>query len=311
MALIQQIREVGMRLGGTAETPIGEGKQDAPVGTTLAMIEQATKIEGGVHKALHAAQAEELAQLKELFRDDPEALWRGNKRPALGADKATRLARFKQALEDCNIVPASDPNVPSHMHRLAKASGLLQMATGFAPRFNMPAVLTRAAAMIKIDDFQSLLAPPQKPAADPRMIAEMVKAQLKGKEIQISELKVFLDALNKQKDRESKETVAALEVAGTLAAHPESDAVVDQQLREMAPLITPAKTTGQRPGMMPGGMAKGGEVSDDPAGGEDLDELIDAWEKASDLVQALRAVAAEDRAAAHQMHGVPDSSRLH
>ena len=56
VALIGQLRELAQRLGGTANANVGEGRQDAPVGTTLALIEQATKVEGAVLKALHAAR---------------------------------------------------------------------------------------------------------------------------------------------------------------------------------------------------------------------------------------------------------------
>jgi hypothetical protein len=190
IALMAQVREVGMRLGGTAETPIGEGKQDAPVGTTLAMIEQATKVEGGVHKALHQAQAEELQLLKELFRDDPEALWRGNKRPAMGANQTARLAKFKAALENCEIVPASDPNVPSETHRKLKASALKQLTAGNAA-YNQVAVDKRVATMLKIDDFDSLLAPPQQMQPDPAVVAAL---QLEAQKVKVSEAKVQVDA---------------------------------------------------------------------------------------------------------------------
>lgn len=290
--LIGQLREVGMRLGSAAELQVGEGKQDAPVGTTLALIEQATKIEGSVHKSLHAAQAEELSQFKELFREDPEALWRTNKKPALGDDKATRIANFQQAIEDYRLTPASDPNVPSQMHRLAKASGLLQIAGAYGQLFNMPEVLTRAAAMMKIDDFKSLLLPPPKPGIappDPKLVAELIKAQLQNAKLDLDKLKLLLGFVDKQKDRDSKEAVESLKIANSLVVHPESDPVLDKQLNQMAPLIQPAMApaappAGPAPGM--GGMSEGGEVPDeepwDPA------DLADAWDAAADIVAALR-----------------------
>jgi hypothetical protein len=43
MSLVNDISQTGMRIGGTSEQQVGEGRADAPVGTTLAMIEQATK----------------------------------------------------------------------------------------------------------------------------------------------------------------------------------------------------------------------------------------------------------------------------
>ena len=65
MSLVENIAQTGMRVGGTSEQPVGEGKQDAPVGTTIALIEQAQKILSAVHKRLHAAQAEEFQMLKD------------------------------------------------------------------------------------------------------------------------------------------------------------------------------------------------------------------------------------------------------
>ena len=61
--LVTNIVETGQRVGGTAELAVGEGRQDAPVGTTLALIDQATKILNSVHKRLHASQADEFQLL--------------------------------------------------------------------------------------------------------------------------------------------------------------------------------------------------------------------------------------------------------
>lgn len=192
VALMQQTRETAARYGGTAESPTGEGVVNAPVGSVLAAIDQATRIEGGVHKALYAAQREELGLFKELFRDDPEALFRGNKRPALGADQAKRIARFKLALENCDLVPASDPNVPSHMHRLAKANSYLQMALGMPGVFDMQKVSKRWATAVKIDDVDQDFAPPQQaPPPDPLLAQKMAIEQ--GK-LQLAQGKVQIDA---------------------------------------------------------------------------------------------------------------------
>lgn len=177
VALAQQTRENASRIGGTAEAPTGEGVVNAPVGSVLAAIDQATRVEGGVHKMLYAAQKEELGLLKELFRDDPEALWRDNKRPAMGADKASRLALFKRALENCDLVPASDPNVPSHMHRLAKANTYLQTAMALPGEFILQNVIRRWAAMVKIDDVDKDFAPPQPQQPNPAVLKLTIDKQ--------------------------------------------------------------------------------------------------------------------------------------
>jgi len=236
MALIQQIREVAQRVGGTADTPVGEGKQDAPVGTTLALIEQATKIEGAVHKALHAAQAEEFKLLCELFKEDPESLWRGNKRPALQKD----VALFMQALERCDIVPKADPNVPSHTHRLMKAQAIRMMAQN-NPLYNQVAVEQYCLEMMDVDNPQQLLAAPQPvapPQPSPEMLIKLKELDIKENANKINAIKVVSDAQNRAKDREAKQNVEILKLAGTVGVHPESDGIVDEQIKQLSPMLS-------------------------------------------------------------------------
>lgn len=236
MALIQQIREVAQRVGGTADTPVGEGKQDAPVGTTLALIEQATKIEGAVHKALHAAQAEEFKLLCELFKEDPESLWRGNKRPALQKD----VALFMQALDRCDIVPKADPNVPSHTHRLMKAQAIRMMAQN-NPLYNQVAVEQYCLEMMDVDNPQQLLAAPQPvapPQPSPEMLIKLKELDIKENANKINAIKVVSDAQNRAKDREAKQNVEILKLAGTVGVHPESDGIVDEQIKQLSPMLS-------------------------------------------------------------------------
>lgn len=133
-AFVTHVEELGQRLGGTANSAVSEGRADAPVGTTLALIEQASKPVGAVNKRLHNAQAREFGLLKERFKSDPEAFWRFNKRPTMPWAKE----QFITALNDYDLVPVSDPNNPTKMHRMAKAEaykGLVATAPGiFDPR---------------------------------------------------------------------------------------------------------------------------------------------------------------------------------
>ncbi|MBM7047565.1 hypothetical protein [Rhizobium lusitanum] len=177
---IQNVAETGQRVGGTAELSIGEGKQDAPVGTTLALLEQATKIESAVHKRLHAAQAEEFQLLKECFRENPESFVRSVKGSLdWNADK------FVAALEDASIVPMADPNTPSHMHRLMKAQALVQLDKAYEGKLNSDEVLNRVITMLGYDDAQALMAPPQPPQPNPLAMAKMAELSLKSKDQQI------------------------------------------------------------------------------------------------------------------------------
>jgi hypothetical protein len=123
MALIDKITEQSKAVGGVADIPAGEGLQNVPVGTMLAQIEQATKIMAAAHKGMHTGAVGRTGTDHRLFREQPEDFWReqGLLRRATGTKQ-----KFLAALDNCNLVPVSDPNVPSHIHRIAKALALVR-----------------------------------------------------------------------------------------------------------------------------------------------------------------------------------------
>lgn len=171
-AFIQHVEELGAKLGGTANMSVGEGKQDAPVGTTLALIEQATRPIGAVQKRLHQAQAKEFQLLKERFKEDPEAFWRFNRKPA----KTWEKAQFIAALNEYDLVPVSDPNNPTQMHRAAKAEALKQVATQAPGLLDPWKTFLRWAKEMKITDVDDLKADapsPQQPPVDPAKMADV------------------------------------------------------------------------------------------------------------------------------------------
>lgn len=197
-AFIQHVEEIGTRLGGTAQTNIAEGRADAPVGTTLALIEQAMKPTGAVLKNMHTAQAKEFQLFKERFREDPESFWRSNPRPAMKWQKE----QFLKALEDYDIVPVSDPNNPTMLHRAMKGEWIAQKAA-LAPMVIDPRkAFIRAAQLSEIDDAEDLLlppAPPQAPPVDPAKMAEVqVKAQVAAQQAQTKTADAQLRAQSQQ-----------------------------------------------------------------------------------------------------------------
>lgn len=140
MTLSENISQYGQRLGGTAELAVGEGRQDAPVGTTLAMIDQATKVLNSVHKRLHAAQAEEFQLLKDCFRENPESFWQRNNAPSYPWDQDT----FLQALDNHYLIPQADPNTASQTQRMMKTMALIQLASQAPDMYDLQAVNRQA-----------------------------------------------------------------------------------------------------------------------------------------------------------------------
>ena len=123
MNLVSNMVETGQRVGTTSELQVGEGRDNAPVGTTLALIDQATKILNAVHKRMHVSQAQEFELLVRCFREHPESFWNRNKRPHRVWDEAT----FLSAIDNSDLVPQADPNTSSQTQRLMKITALKQL----------------------------------------------------------------------------------------------------------------------------------------------------------------------------------------
>lgn len=201
--LAAHIEEVGQRLGQTAELNIGEGKQDVPVGTTMALIEQATKIMDSVHKRLHASQAEELGLLKERFREDPEAFWRHNKRSHRPARQWT-VDQFKQALDQRELVPVADPNNPTSLHRIAKATIIDMLVTKYPLDMDKRASLKRIMRIADIDSDGLMTQQTAQPPPDPRMVAIQAKAEAEKLKASIEQARVYIQAQTAQADLADK-----------------------------------------------------------------------------------------------------------
>ena len=176
MNLVSNMVETGQRVGGTSELQVGEGRQDAPVGTTLALIDQATKILNSVHKRLHAAQAEEFQLLTRCFREHPESFWGKNKKPAMQWNEQM----FIEALNNCDLVPQADPNTASHTQRVMKVMALKQLAAANPQMYDPIAVDTAALQALGWNNPEQFFAPPNpNPPMPPELQAKMAELQIK------------------------------------------------------------------------------------------------------------------------------------
>jgi len=158
MTLVQNIVETGQRLGGTSEQAVGEGRADAPVGTTLALIEQSQKILNSVHKRMHSSQAEEFQLLVKCFKEHPESFWQRNRKPAFPWDQKTftdALDMYAQAL-----VPQADPNTASHTQRIIKVMALKQLQSSSPTLYDPIAVDTAALQALGWNNPEQFFVPP-------------------------------------------------------------------------------------------------------------------------------------------------------
>jgi len=177
------IEEEARRVGGTPELMVGEGRQDVPVGTTIAMLDQAVKVLDSVHKGMHIAQSEEFSLLRDLFIEDPDAL--------LCAAPGTPQWQWEredlvQALKDCNLTPQADPNTPSHTIRVMKAVALVQLVQLNPQMWDLHAVVRRVANMVGLGNVDEMFAP-QGSQQDPKQAQAMQQAMQKMQELQQKE----------------------------------------------------------------------------------------------------------------------------
>lgn len=218
MTFVDSIASTAQRVGGTAEIQVGEGNQNAPVGTTIALLEQAIQVLNAVHKRLYTGQAEEFQILLELFREDPASLFRFLKR-----DNKWTLETLAAALDNYDLIPVADPNTPTHMFRIMRMQALGQLAASAPELYNPKAVHERILRTLRIEDPESLFAPPAPPQAaqqDPAAQVAMAVAQTKQQETasreriagQTNQLKAA-DMAAKQKQAEDANRVKALEIA--------------------------------------------------------------------------------------------------
>jgi hypothetical protein len=211
MALVESMATTGARIGGTAEIQVGEGKQDAPVGTTLALIDQATKIENSVHKRVHTAQAKEFQLIVALFRAHPEDFLRCEQKPASGQDwdKVT----FLQALSTCELVPQADPNTSSQLQRLMKAMGIKQLQAASQSLYDPIAVDTYALKTMGVNNPSQFFVPPEAMGQPPPQLQQM-QAEMKAKQQQADARTTDANARAATAKAKLAETQAKIEQGG-------------------------------------------------------------------------------------------------
>lgn len=155
MALLEQMASDAQRLAGVSDIAVGEGNEEAPVGTTVALIDQATKLISSVHKRLHQSHRSELRMLRKLFAEAPEAIWPS---PGKAPGNAATGSDFADGID---VIPVSDPNIPTQVQRTMRAQALLQLAQTNPGVYDLRAVNEVMLLELNIPAEKVLNPPPQ------------------------------------------------------------------------------------------------------------------------------------------------------
>jgi hypothetical protein len=127
--LLGFVVQAGQRFATITDLKVGDGNQNAAVGTTIAMLEQGSRVMSAVHKRLHYAMR---IEFKMLARVMSESLPQEYPYSVEGAESAVMASDFDDKID---VVPVSDPNMFSQAQRIALAQTKLQLA-GAAPELH-------------------------------------------------------------------------------------------------------------------------------------------------------------------------------
>jgi len=132
LALMTQINEDGRRLGAISDMNISDMSAQAPVGTTLALLERTLKPMAAVQARVHYAMKQEFKLLKELIRDYTSETYSYD-------PQDTTNRQIKQSDYDMvEVIPVSDPNSSTMAQRVVQYQAVLQMAQQAPQIYNLP-----------------------------------------------------------------------------------------------------------------------------------------------------------------------------
>ncbi len=149
--LLGFVVQAGQRFATITDLKVGDGNQTAAVGTTIAMMEQGSRVMSAVHKRLHYAMRKEF---KILMRVMSESLPQEYPYAVEGADATVMREDFDDRVD---VVPVSNPNVFSQSQRIMMAQTKLQLA-GAAPELhNMPEIFRDMYEALGITDVDRIM----------------------------------------------------------------------------------------------------------------------------------------------------------
>ena len=149
--LLGFVVQAGQRFATITDMKVGDGNQNAAVGTTIAMLEQGSRVMSAVHKRLHYAMRQEF---KILARVMSETLPPEYPYSIEGADQSVMATDFDDRVD---VIPVSNPNAFSQSQRILLAQTKLQLATQAPEMHNMHEVFRDMYEALGVTDVDRLM----------------------------------------------------------------------------------------------------------------------------------------------------------
>jgi hypothetical protein len=151
--LLDKIVEEGRRFAATADMKVSDMSAQAPVGTTLALLERQLKVMSAVQARVHYAFKQELQLIAELVREDSPA----NEEYPYDVDgEQGRKAKYED-YRHLEIIPVSDPNTATMSQRIAQYQAVLQLSTSSPQIYDMPELHRQMLQVLGIKNIEKLI----------------------------------------------------------------------------------------------------------------------------------------------------------
>tara|TARA_R110000744_G_scaffold44267_1_gene98857 strand:- start:3985 stop:6429 length:2445 start_codon:yes stop_codon:yes gene_type:complete len=151
--LLGVLVESGQRFANIADMKIGDMGQEAPVGTTIAMLERGSKIMSAIHKRLHYGQKMEFKLLARVFSEylPPEYPY-----DVVGGSRVIFATDFDAKVD---VIPVSDPNIFSMSQRIMMAQTQLQLAQSAPELHNLREAYRKMYTALGVQEIDKILEP--------------------------------------------------------------------------------------------------------------------------------------------------------
>jgi len=149
-ALFQNIVEEGRSFASSGDMNVSDMSAQAPVGTTLAILERTLKVMGAVQSRMHYSMRQEFKLLKVIIADyTPEEY---DYEPEEGSRSAKR-----SDYDDVDVIPVSDPNAATMAQKITQYQAVLQLAQSAPQIYNLPLLHRQMIEVLGVKNAQKLV----------------------------------------------------------------------------------------------------------------------------------------------------------
>jgi len=158
LQLMGIVVSAGQRFASIADMQVGDGNQQAAVGTTIALLERGSRVMSAIHKRLYVAMKSEFQLLAGVFKTylPPEYPY-----DVIGGQRNIKVTDFDDKVD---ILPIADPNIFSQSQRISLAQTELQLAQSNPGMHNLYEAYRHMYEAIGVKNIDQILPPPQPPS---------------------------------------------------------------------------------------------------------------------------------------------------